>query len=343
MENSNFIGIFLTGLLAGGLSCLAVQGGLLAATIAQREEENLKDKTTKTNNLIPLLAFLLAKILAYTLMGGLLGIIGRAATFSIQMQVGLQILVAVFMVGTALALLNVHPIFRYFIIQPPKFLTKKIRSVSKSGDYFAPALLGFLTIFIPCGVTQAAMATAIASANPWTGAAIMFAFTLGTSPLFFILGFFAAHLGNAMHAKFMKIVAVLILLLAGYNMNNAIALTGTPRPLQTIAEKLWCSVTYCGQNSVEAGPAVSEATIKILKDGYSPNVLNVKAGSSVTLRLENADTYGCQLAFTIPKLNIRKIVPPKSSETITFTAPNKPGQLAFMCSMGMYRGVINVN
>jgi len=36
--------IFLTGLITGGLTCMAVQGGLLAATIAQREEERLKEK-----------------------------------------------------------------------------------------------------------------------------------------------------------------------------------------------------------------------------------------------------------------------------------------------------------
>ena len=40
----NLISVFLTGLLTGGLTCLAVQGGLLAATLAQREEQKLKEK-----------------------------------------------------------------------------------------------------------------------------------------------------------------------------------------------------------------------------------------------------------------------------------------------------------
>ena len=44
MENINLIAIFLTGFFAGALTCLAVQGGLLAATIAQREQERLEDK-----------------------------------------------------------------------------------------------------------------------------------------------------------------------------------------------------------------------------------------------------------------------------------------------------------
>ena len=40
----NLLAVFLTGLLAGGLSCLAVQGGLLAATLAQSEEEKIIQK-----------------------------------------------------------------------------------------------------------------------------------------------------------------------------------------------------------------------------------------------------------------------------------------------------------
>ncbi|HSW48169.1 MAG TPA: hypothetical protein VLG67_03745, partial [Candidatus Saccharimonadales bacterium] len=46
-QSSNLWAIFLTGLFVGGLSCMAVQGGLLATTIAQREEERLKEKAQK--------------------------------------------------------------------------------------------------------------------------------------------------------------------------------------------------------------------------------------------------------------------------------------------------------
>ena len=112
----------------------------------------------------------------------------------------MQILVGIFMLGTALNLLDVHPIFRYFVIQPPKFLTRLVRKQSKSthfakasrveADMFAPAILGALTIFIPCGTTQAMMALAIGSGSPFLGASVLFAFVLGTSPVFFILGYF---------------------------------------------------------------------------------------------------------------------------------------------------------
>lgn len=351
MQDTNLIVIFMTGLLTGGLSCLAVQGGLLAATLAQREEEKLKEKA-KAGHAFPILVFLIAKLIAYTILGLLLGWFGSLFQLSIGAQTVLQVIVALFMVGTALALLDAHPIFRYFIIQPPKFLRRMVRNQSKSKEFFAPGLLGAFTVFIPCGTTQAMMALAIGSSNPLTGAAIMFAFVLGTTPLFFILGYFATKLGDFWHKKFLKVASVAIILLALYNINNAIALSGSNLTFGKMAQSALCSIAYCdGGKSVSgqdeqsgngSAEAVTEATITIDNYGYTPRSLNVKAGSEITLRLVNNDGYSCAQAFTIPKLNIRKIIRPGQSDTVTFTAPSEKGQLAFMCSMGMYRGTINI-
>ena len=337
--------IFTTGLFAGALTCLAVQGGLLATSIAQREEEKLKDKTKKSGNALPILSFLVAKLAAYTLLGLLLGLFGSLFQLSLTANIILQFAVGIFMLGTALNLLNVHPIFRYFIIQPPRFLTRMVRNQSKSKDFFGPAILGAFTVFIPCGATQAMMALAIASGNPLSGAAILFVFVLGTSPLFFILGYLAARLGDSMQQKFMKVAAYTLILFAVFNINNTIALTGSVFTLENLWTNVYCTVSFCDRDfpaAAQASIPVTNTTISIEKDGYSPNNLTVKAGSQVTLRLKNNGGGGCTQAFTIPNLRVQKVVPLGQSDTITFTAPNEPGPLAFMCSMGMFRGVINV-
>lgn len=343
----NLWAIFTTGLFVGGLTCMAVQGGLLAATIAQREEEKLKEKA-KGGNAIPILAFLVAKLAAYTVLGFILGWFGSLFQLSLSVTTVLQFAVAIFMIGTALNLLNVHPIFRYFVIQPPRFLTRLVRRQSKSKDIFAPALLGAFTVFIPCGTTQAMIALAIASGNPFLGASILFAFTLGTSPIFFILGFLATRLGDVLHQRFMKIAAYAIILLAIFNLNNALALTGSDLTLDKIWKNAYCALYFCDDSAIFAraqisgSSVVSEATISIEGAGYAPNNLTVKAGSKVTLRLVNNSGGGCTQAFSIPRLGIQKVVPLGNSDTITFKAPPQPGQLAFMCGMGMFRGVINV-
>ena len=329
MEQTNLLVILLTGLVTGGLSCLAVQGGLLASTIAEREQERLAEGAKK-GNARPILFFLAAKLVAYIILGFLLGWFGSIFELSVKAQAIMHFAVAIFMIGTALNLLNAHPIFRYFAIQPPKFLTRLVRNQSKSRDVFAPAVLGAFTIFIPCGTTQAMMALAIASGSPWYGAAILGAFVLGTSPLFFMLGYFATKLGDAYQKKFFKVAAIAIIVLALYNLRGALVLSGAS--INTSSESV---------ASTSAAPG-TDFTIQINSSGYSPKSLSVKAGSQVKLHLKNVNSYTCAQAFTIPKLGIQKIVSPGEEGLVEFTAPSKPETLTFSCSMGMYTGVINV-
>ncbi len=333
----NLWAIFLTGLLTGGLTCLAVQGGLLAATIAQREEEKLLKKTTHFDNALPIVAFLAAKLVAYTILGFLLGLFGSLFQLSLAAQIVMQLAVAVFMLGTAFNILNVHPIFRYFVIQPPKSLTRLVRNQSKSKSLFAPMLLGAFTIFIPCGTTQAMMALAIGSASPLLGALVLFAFILGTSPLFFILGYFATKLGESLHRKFMKFAAFTLILLALFTINNVLSLTGS---LWTISS-IFTSTSETNQSAASAMPQ-KDVVISIESSGYTPSVVSVKAGSTISLTLKNNGAYTCASAFTIPYFNYQKVVPVGKTEQLTLKMPDKSTQIPFMCSMGMYKGVINV-
>lgn len=329
MQNINLLSIFITGLFTGGLTCLAVQGGLLATTLAQREETKLKKKAKKSGNALPIASFLVAKLVAYTILGFLLGWLGSVVQLSLSVKVLIQFVVSFFMIGTALNMLNVHPIFRYFIIQPPKFLTRLVRKQSKRTDLFAPILLGAFTVFIPCGTTQAMMALAITSGNPFLGALILFIFILGTSPLFFSLGYFATRLGDSLHQKFTTVAAVVIILLAMYNLSGAISLTGTTAGASV-------------GGGAAATMASTEPSIDIQDTGYAPSTLAIKAGAKINLHIKNTGGQGCTQAFTIPSLGIEKIIPMGKSDTITFNAPKEKGGLMFMCSMGMYKGVMNV-
>jgi sulfite exporter TauE/SafE len=147
---------FITGLTTGGLGCLAVQSGLLASTLAyQVEQDMLAHSSGETNKFKPHIAqpiflFLVAKLVAYTVLGFLLGAVGSALQLSPLMSAIMYIGIGVFMLGNGLRMLNVHPIFRYFVIEPPKFLTRFIRKRSKDGaSLVTPLFMGTLTIFLP--------------------------------------------------------------------------------------------------------------------------------------------------------------------------------------------------
>jgi len=344
----NLITIFLTGLLTGGLTCLAVQGGLLAATLTNKQEKQLQNQTRQTDNALPIITFLITKLIAYTALGLLLGYFGSLFQLSLTAQIIMQTAVIIFMLGTAFNILDIHPIFRYFVIQPPKFLTRLVRNQSKSKTLFAPGILGAFTIFIPCGTTQAMMALAIASANPLLGASILFAFVLGTSPIFFILGYFATKLNHSLNQKFMQITAVVLIILATYNLNNVLALSGSAWTfnnlfmVQPLPQTQSQTHSSSNANSNSQTLSTASATINIIDAGYNPNSLIFKTGSNVTLSIQNQGSYTCASAFTIPYFKYQKVIRVGQTEKITLKMPDKPTQIPFMCSMGMYRGVINV-
>jgi uncharacterized protein len=331
--------VFLTGLTVGGLTCLAVQGGLLASVIASREEE--VETKIKKHALYATGAFLVAKLIAYVILGFLLGGFGNTLNISGNVQSIMQLLAGVYMIAVALNLLDIHPIFRYVIIQPPRFLTRLVRNKSKSRDIFAPLVLGAMTIFIPCGTTLAMEALAISSANPITGALIMGAFILGTVPLFFGIGFVTSLLGESFKTKFLKIAAVAIIYLGITSLNGALYALGSPLTLQSIGKSI--SIVFVGSknDSKKEVSANQNPQIYITSSGYSPNYIQVKKGEKVTLKVTNDDAYSCASAFRIPSLGLGADLAPGNSQTFTFT-PQEKGEILFSCSMGMYRGVIEV-
>ncbi len=152
---------FMTGLTAGGLSCLAVQGGLLTSALtSQAARGSARPQTPPSAWTI--LVFLGAKLVAYTLLGALLGALGSMIQLTAPVRALLLIAIGIFMIGNGLRMLDVHPIFRYFAFEPPAAITRYLRRKSRQGaEAITPLVLGAMTVFIPCGVTQAMMALAL--------------------------------------------------------------------------------------------------------------------------------------------------------------------------------------
>ncbi|HRK90341.1 MAG TPA: sulfite exporter TauE/SafE family protein [Anaerolineales bacterium] len=344
---SQIIVAFFTGLTTGGLSCLAVQGGLLASSLARQIEQDYVEQTAqnkkkqkasiRTNSALPIALFLLSKLVAYTLLGALLGWLGSYLTFSPMTRALLMIAIGIFMVGNALRMFNVHPIFRYFSIEPPKFITRYIRKTAKGTDTATPLFLGFLTVFIPCGVTQAMMATALGTGSVAMGAVLMFAFTLGTSPVFFIVAYLTTELGAKLEKFFMRFVAVLVLILGFVTLDSGLNLMGSPLSLQNLTRNWFPS-------QAEANPvadsAQGEIILNVQNGGYFPATLKVPAGQDFTLNLVTDQTYSCARDFVIPALNFYKLLPDTGTVQVTIPAQKAGSTIFFTCSMGMYTGQI---
>lgn len=345
--------IFLTGLTTGALTCLAVQGGLLTSVIASQKRKEIasdpKDsalsaKSFDRGDWFPVSMFLLAKLISHTILGFLLGALGSAITLTLGMRVAFQILAALFMIAAAMNLLNVHPIFRFVTIQPPRFMQRWVRSSSKRSSVFAPATLGFLTIFVPCGITQAMAILAINSGNPVQGALIMFAFVLGTAPLFAGIGIATAKLSEVFRKPFLKFTALVLIVMGLWGLNGALVVLDAPVTLQKVFTSSQEAKAPVDGQPVATGPVmgvdgVQRVKIQVNDSGYVPNRFTVEAGQKVELTVETNDVYSCASSFTFRAFNIFGQLGPTDKKVFTFT-PTKPGKYTFACSMGMYTGVM---
>ncbi len=322
----NYWTIFFTGLTAGGFSCLALQGGLLAAALTTTAE-----KENRTPDWIPTAVFLLGKILAYSILGGLLGLFGSVFQLSATIKIIFIVSASILMLGLAGNMLNLHPIFRYFVITPPKWAARLLR---KQSNLF---LLGALTIFIPCGVTQAMEVQAISSGNIFAGALTMFFFILGTAPVFMALGYITTRLSENFRAKFFKIAGILVIFIALSNLNAALVLANSPYTWQNFTWAFKQTFSSKNQDSIINNQIVITAT----SGGYSPRNFTVKNNQEVTLTINSQNNRTCARAFTIPALGISRLLPVNGTEEIKFT-PTQTGRIVFSCSMGMFTGVFNV-
>jgi sulfite exporter TauE/SafE len=359
--------VFFTGLTTGGLTCLALQGGLLASALTQQmnvadqrraqERKARKKGAARTQNAAPTqhdllvelgfsrylwgaIYFLAAKLAAHFVLGFLLGTIGASLALTPTVHAALQIVAALFMLAAAANLLNLHPIFRYAVIQPPKVFTRLVRNQTRSEQVFAPALLGVATVLIPCGTTQAMEALAITAGNGLSGALIMGTFVLGTAPAFLGLGFLTTQTRNSRtKATFNLVAALLILAMAVVSIDGGLNLLGVPYTPSRALAATFSSNETGGTAQIVDGR--QEMVINVLSGGYAPNVLRAAAAQPIRLRLETRNNYTCTSGFVIPRLGIQRVLPP-TGETVVDLPAQPAGPLYFTCSMGMYSGVIYI-
>lgn len=340
---NSYLLAFVTGLTTGGLSCLAVQGGLLASalpTMGGKSQAGVRVPGAE-NRATPILLFLAAKLAAYTVLGLLLGALGSMLQLTPAMRAALLIAIGIFMVGNGLRMLNVHPIFRYFVLEPPAAVTRALRRKAKGGaTTFTPLTLGALTVLIPCGVTQAMMALAMGRGRALEGAGIMGMFTLGSSVVFFGVVYLATRLGTLLERYFTRAIAIVLLMLGLLSVDSGLNLAGAPFSFARWVQAM--RTPPAEVVSVGDGVTVekNDLRIDVLNNGYAPAKLRARAGVSSRLTFVTRDVHSCSRALVIPELGVEKVL--DATGEVTIEIPPQPAGkvLRYSCSMGMYAGEV---
>jgi sulfite exporter TauE/SafE len=241
--------VLLTGLLAGGVSCAAVQGGLLAALVMRQRHPATTSGSAGhppatvirsgasrlADDLTPVAGFLTGKLLSHTVLGLLLGAVGATMQLSVTVRTMAQIAAGVLVIVFGLAQLKA-PGFRGLVVEPPATWSRFVRGRARSGSAFAPAVLGVVSILIPCGVTLSVEALALTSGSPVRGAAIMAVYVIGTAPLFTVLGYLARKAAGAWRGRLAAATGLVVLAMGVYTLNGGLELSGSPLAASRLAE-----------------------------------------------------------------------------------------------------------
>lgn len=78
-----------------------------------------------------------------------------------------------------------------------------------------------------------------------------------------------------------------------------------------------------------------------VEGGYTPSVISIKKGKTVTLNFFRKDPSSCLEEVVLPDFRIRKYLPLNEKTPITIT-PRKEGTFEISCGMNMFHGKIVV-
>jgi sulfite exporter TauE/SafE len=345
----NLVAVLLTGLFAGGISCAAVQGGLLAGLITRQHaarqtaladdggDETRSWRARLGDDLAPVGGFLAGKLAAYTLLGALLGALGGVVQLSLAARTWLQIGAGVLVISFGLAQLGV-PGFRKIVVQPPASWMRAVRKRARSQAALAPTALGVATVLLPCGVTLSVEALALASGSPWQGAALMAVFIIGTSPLFALLGYAVRRAATLWRGRLVAATGIAVVAMGLFTLNGGLELAGSPLAASRIVESFSGTAT-ADPSATTVSDGHQQVVVTATENGYSPHLTQIRAGIPTTLVVRSQGAAGCVRGFVIGG---SQTILPESGDTAIDLGTPKPGTLHYACVMGMYTGAITV-
>ena len=97
---------------------------------------------------------------------------------------------------------------------------------------------------------------------------------------------------------------------------------------------------FLGKRDSKAKEVVDSIDV-IVKGGYSPDVISVKKGKTVTLNFIRKDESSCLEEVVLSDFKIKRYLPLNKKVSIQIT-PQSVGKFDFSCGMGMFHGKLIV-
>lgn len=338
----SFTAVFIIGLTAGISSCMALVGGLVLGLSAEHAVAH--PEATSLQNFRPHLFFNSGRLISYALLGGVIGYLGSVFALSQSFLGIITVLVGLLMLILGLSLIGIFPRISGGITFMPKKISKLlgIHREDKEYSHVGALLLGAATFFLPCGFTQAMQLYAVSTGSFAQGAMIMGAFALGTLPMLLGIGWASSYVKGIFGRYFFRIAGIAVIIFGIIGIGNGLAQNGIniTLPTITIGGGSTSAVGAKAETVTENGKQIQILRMTEERSGYSPNQLVVKKGIPVRWIVTANYPYSCAASLVVPDLKLAGQL--KQGENVIEFTPTDVGTIQFSCSMGMYRGTIQV-
>ncbi len=331
LNNASYAVLFVVGVITS-IHCVGMCGGIMLSQSIGKESKN------KFEAIKPALLYNAGRVVAYTILGGIIGAIGSVFALSLNAKAGLQLFAGIFMIMMGFNMSGFKA-FRKFQIKLPNFSCK---AISKPR---APFFVGLLNGLMPCGPLQTMQIFALGTGSAAAGALSMFMFSVGTVPLMLTFGAVSGLLSKGYTKKILKFSGVLIIMLGLIMSNRGLALAGMNiSPMAIMASVGAFGETGASADSSNAVKATIKDGVQVLNMtanvyGYTPKTLYVQKGMPVKWVIEGEEITGCNNSIVLPDMNVQQKLQ-SGNNLIEFTPGDE--DLNFSCWMGMKRGVIKV-
>lgn len=297
--------LFLTGILTS-VHCVSMCGAI-----------NLLASYPSNQNLKRPILYNIGRVLSYSMIGGIVGMLGSIIAINEQISGIIMILVSIVMLLMSFNMLG--------ILNLKKFQLFHNKPQSKN-----PFIIGILNGFMPCGPLQAMQIYALQTGSFIKGFISMFLFGLGTVPLMLTAGIILNVVKGKTKIMINKIASVLILLLSIMMLNRGLLTLNID-----ISKPLYNNYS---KTTIEEN--IQTVTINLNYDQYQNIIVQKDIPVRLIIHVEKDKLTGCNNEIVIREFNIQKKLQ-EGDNIIEFT-PTKTETFSYTCWMNMIKNTIKV-
>lgn len=214
---------FVIGIIASLSTCMAVVGGLVLSMSASfsKSGEGVK----------PQILFHLGRLVAFYILGGVIGAIGSRFQLGTTATLTLSLVVGFVLLVLGLNLLEIFPWAKKLQVTMPKGVSQRLLRIRRANNLITPALVGAVTFFLPCGFTQSMQVYTLTTGSFGAGSLTMLSFALGTLPVLSLLSFSSIGLKTPRtRSIFFKAAGCIVLFFALINISASFVAAGIIPP-----------------------------------------------------------------------------------------------------------------